>query len=507
MKKIYGFAFASAAMMLASCSSDEPVNNSPVLENDGYLALTIATNGNGTRAGVSDSFTDGKNEENEAKTATVLLFDKDGNQTQAPAKVTLGDWDEVTDVAGVKQETTLTVEKSGAVPTQIMVILNAPATADYTGKNLTAMQSVSADYATTGAAGTFVMSNAQYVGCDGAATAVPQDAIQPTVDLAKEKAVTVYVERVNARLDVAKKDGLQAELPKITMQDGKEKTLDLTIEGIGVAYSAAKSNLIKNMGTINTIFDDAAHFRYDWTVTNLTWNKTQDATTSLYGDFNMFTWKEYKENGLNSWYLQENTGATEQTQLMLAATLTLDGQPFSFAKLAGVYYAEDDALTQLGAMLYNQGYTLVDGASLTSNELEWVSPEERAEVITNNRYTTFAKVKSGVVLKDKGVSEANDVLKGSLYQVKLWKGGATYYYIPIEHFEKDGTIYNGVVRNVIYDYTINSIKGLGTPVNYPGEEDIIPEEPNDGDKFYVGATVKTLKWKVVKKPANFGPQD
>ena len=504
MKKIYGFAFASAAMMLASCSSDEPINNgNQPLENDGYLALTIATNGNGTRAGVSNDFADGSSDENEAKNATVLLFDAAGNQTQAPVNVTLGEWTNST-VEGVKQETTLTVEKSGSVPTQIMVILNAPATANYTGKNLTAMKAEAADYATTGAAGTFVMSNAQYNGGDGAATAVPQNAIQPTINLAKENAVTVYVERVNARLDVAEKTGLQAELPEITMQDGSTKKLTLKIEGIGVAYSAAKSNLIKDMGTFNTIFDDAAHFRYDWANTSLTWNQTQDATTSLYGDFNMFTWDEYKTNGLNSLYLQENTGAANQTQLMLAATLMAGEEAFSFAKLAGVYYAEDDALTQLGAMLYNQGYALSDGASLTSNELEWVSPEERAQVITNNRYTTFAKVKSGVVLKDKEVSEANDVLKGSLYQVKLWKGGATYYYIPIEHFVDGSTIYNGVVRNVIYDYTINSIKGLGTPVNYPGNEDIIPEEPNDEDKFYVGATVKTLKWKVVKKDGNFG---
>ena len=503
MKKIYGFAFASAAMMLASCSSDEPINNgNQTLENDGYLALTIATNGNGTRAGVSNDFADGSSDENEAKNATVLLFDAAGNQTQAPVNVTLGDWTN-SNVEGVKQETTLAVEKSGSVPTQIMVILNAPATANYTDKTLTAMQTEAANYATTGAAGTFVMSNAQYNGGDGAATAVPQNAIQPTIDLAKENAVTVYVERVNARLDVAKKTGLQAELPEITMQDGSTKKLTLKIEGIGVAYSAAKSNLIKDMGTFNTIFDDAAHFRYDWANTSLTWNQNQGAD-DLYGDFNMFTWDEYKANGTNSLYLQENTGAANQTQLMLAATLMAGEDAFSFAKLAGVYYAEDDALTQLGAMLYNQGYALSDGASLTSNELEWVSPEERAQVITNNRYTTFAKVKSGVVLKDKEVSEANDVLKGSLYQVKLWKGGATYYYIPIEHFVDGSTIYNGVVRNVIYDYTINSIKGLGTPVNYPGNEDIIPEEPNDEDKFYVGATVKTLKWKVVKKDGNFG---
>ena len=239
MKKIYGFAFASAAMMLASCSSDEPINNgNQPLENDGYLALTIATNGNGTRAGVSNDFADGSSDENEAKNATVLLFDAAGNQTQAPVNVTLGEWTNST-VEGVKQETTLTVEKSGSVPTQIMVILNAPATANYTGKNLTAMKAEAADYATTGAAGTFVMSNAQYNGGDGAATAVPQNAIQPTMDLAKDNAVTVYVERVNARLDVAEKAGLQAELPEITMQDGSTKQLSLKIEGIGVAYSAA----------------------------------------------------------------------------------------------------------------------------------------------------------------------------------------------------------------------------------------------------------------------------
>lgn len=88
--------------------------------------------------------------------------------------------------------------------------------------------------------------------------------------------------------------------------------------------------------------------------------------------------------------------------------------------------------------------------------------------------------------------------------------GTTYYNIPIEHFatatpsitsvKQEGEY--GVVRNHIYDVTIQSISKLGSGVFDPGSEEkpgepIIPDDPQD--LYYLSAKVNILSWKVVNQ--------
>lgn len=88
--------------------------------------------------------------------------------------------------------------------------------------------------------------------------------------------------------------------------------------------------------------------------------------------------------------------------------------------------------------------------------------------------------------------------------------GTTYYNIPIEHFAtatpsvtkvtQEGEY--GVVRNHIYDVTIQSISKLGSGVFDPGTEEkpgepIIPDDPQD--LYYLSAKVNILSWKVVSQ--------
>ena len=503
MKKIYGFAFASAAMMLASCSSDEPVQNNPIAQGDQYMALSILGD-TGTRA--IGSYDDEKLKEGEGtvSSVTVLLFDKDGNQTQNPQRLTPSFTPSSDNGIEKVSEAVIVVENGAEIPSQIMVICNEPeASGTYTQiaktDNLDDVKAMAKDYGMTGA-GKFVMSNAQTF--DGpAATPITDDNIKTSADAAKNAPVVVHVERTLARVDVAEKEGgVTVTGNEITMADGTKKTLTVKIEGLGVSYIPTKSNLIKNIGT--TVYDWAKDtHRYDWAATNLTWTSNTN-----YGDFDMMNWNEYKANETNSIYVQENTGE-KKSQLLLAATLgtTTDNTftPLSFATLRGGYYTEADAILKLGEFLYNAGFKKKDGSSLGSTELSWVASADRTGI--DNRYTTYAVVAEGTELaNDKTVADANAYLAGSMNQVKLWKDGATYYYIPIEHHIDDqNNVFNGIVRNFIYDYTINSIKGLGTPVVYTGD-DIIPEDPDPDSDYKIAAQVKTLKWKVVKKPANFG---
>lgn len=94
-KLIYG-AMAFAAFGLASCSSDEPVNNgTTVTDADSYMYVRLTSVGNnGTRAentGLQDAdFEDGKGKENDLEASNVrfYFFDKDGNPfTLAAANV------------------------------------------------------------------------------------------------------------------------------------------------------------------------------------------------------------------------------------------------------------------------------------------------------------------------------------------------------------------------------------------------------------------------------------
>ena len=107
---------------------------------------------------------------------------------------------------------------------------------------------------------------------------------------------------------------------------------------------------------------------------------------------------------------------------------------------------------------------------------------------------------------------ANLSLK-NLGHAKIWNGGDTYYYFDIRHLGVSDTTttgepegeqvttttyspgYYGVVRNHIYDATINTLTGLGTPV-YDPNETIYPEKP-EGSDLFIGAQINILTWRVV----------
>lgn len=85
---------------------------------------------------------------------------------------------------------------------------------------------------------------------------------------------------------------------------------------------------------------------------------------------------------------------------------------------------------------------------------------------------------------------------------KIWNSGKTYYYFDIEHlgkvtYESQEIARRGVVRNHIYNITVKTLTGLGTPV-YDPDETIIPQRP-DEDETYVAAEIKVLSWRLVNQ--------
>lgn len=80
--------------------------------------------------------------------------------------------------------------------------------------------------------------------------------------------------------------------------------------------------------------------------------------------------------------------------------------------------------------------------------------------------------------------------------VEIHNQGRTYYYTPIKHLGKPGSIAEyGIVRNHSYQVELNSIKGFGTPVYDPNKK-IVPVVPSD-DLTYLAAKISVLSWRVV----------
>lgn len=98
------------------------------------------------------------------------------------------------------------------------------------------------------------------------------------------------------------------------------------------------------------------------------------------------------------------------------------------------------------------------------------------------------------------ISDPNAFLDSMLYPVKVWNEGRTYYFFDIPHcqeIEPTEPGHYGVVRNNIYNATIEKVTSLGTPVYRP-DEVIYPEKPSQpGNQLIVN--VKTVEWRLVRQ--------
>ena len=76
----------------------------------------------------------------------------------------------------------------------------------------------------------------------------------------------------------------------------------------------------------------------------------------------------------------------------------------------------------------------------------------------------------------------------------MWETGMTYYHTNIKHF---GTA-TGIVRNHVYNITVNGVMGFGTPVYNP-DHVITPEDPDEQPAANLAAQINILSWSVVSQ--------
>ena len=268
---------------------------------------------------------------------------------------------------------------------------------------------------------------------------------------------------------------------------------------------------------------------------------TGDGNTALSSIVNTYTGDNHFKC-----YIQPNTlddDATNikiyKTCILVTAQLTKDNQPMTdLAYIRGGYTTLDNAKDVVAAYLATKGYYKkieetgqeTRYEQLSASDLKWVNKydfkentEERSQLSWLKDYEVVAQIDNEKVTKlynskgeeiENGVTNANKHLRAATesdaiaknYCARVFTDGMCYYFKEIDHSSVLGqtteTHYYGVVRNHIYRLTLESIKGIGTPVFDP-EDLIIPQTPNNETTFYLGARVNVLAWKLATQNVNF----
>lgn len=518
------------AIAFAGCSGDNAYDNgggNPI-EGDQFMAVKLVMSGDAasTRAFGSAGFEAGTADEVGVTKATFLFFD---GETQVADPFTTADLDPWTPESGngsVDRRSVSVIVLSNAIknPTSIVAILN-PSTDITVTRNttLTQLQAIKHDYSQYTAAKNFVMSNSVYNkdGKNVIGAPCTADNIQKTQELAKQNPVKIAVEKVVAKVSVTKASDMKVETNPAGHNndvnvDGATKKIDAEITGWWLDNTNSTSYLVKKLETSyqapigsTNWWNDEANRRSYW-------------ATPAEGTLNHHAYNTAKPLTENR-YCLENTRQATPTQIVVAATLKVDNAPVDLVKYLSVLYTKSGFEDELTKLLSNKYYTQTGSTytPLTKDKLTFTYNAAAAGIKPYEAEVTVAlqgTVSVFTTTDGSNYTAADAALTTDLANLKrtvqYWKGGKTYYYLPIVHNE-DITVtatspaanhkLYGVIRNHLYKLTIKSINGLGTPVPNPDEPNtpITPEKPED-DNSYIAAQIEILKYKVVTQDIDLG---
>lgn len=341
------------------------------------------------------------------------------------------------------------------------------------------------------------------------------------------------------------------------------RTYAIKITGIEVANVADKAYIGKQIGNdaaFGDYWNQETNHRYNWEVMPKkgSYGYKNQSYNQIVGKDAAPTDKAYpkldiegltKDNPFTQ-YILPNT-SDQKTSILVTAQLVYKegaeaGNPVgTFVYLRGFYYLEDDAKQVVAKYLYDLGYCRIkDGTesnpeyeAIDGNDIAWAWSDDTGKYTWLKDYEVVPEVTSGKDIYKKtsttggyakcDLSEVNNLLKygattkpddavlqdqdqGPYYRARVFTDGLCYYFENIKHDlvstagadrTTASTQYVGVVRNHIYDLSLNSIGGLGVPVCDP-DKPIIPENP-DTKYYYLNADVTVLSWRVKTQEVNF----
>ena len=531
MKIKYLFMSALACGLLGTCSNDEVVENSDNNFNGGeaYVKVRIAmSDGAGTRA-TSGGYDNGTAEEQAIKSIRFAFYDDAGNfvaygREVGATSVTPTNPDQ--NVEGMAEAVVaLEIAQGQELPTQVLAVVNATPvelqTSNYSA--IRALETSSVGDVNNG----FVMTNSSYWnGEETTLTAVSAGDFYETEAMATaaENPVTIYVERLAAKVAMTEATSLPENIEELTDSEGH--VLAFTLEGYALTGLNSTEYYIKHL--------------QDWSAFEWTWNNASDyrsywAEDPNYssvsaGDLSFISYDDVIANNKATQYCPENTFASTlyDTHNFQACTSVLvvgsyavtdaEGESVAdadgtFYMYGGIAYSETNLLNRLannGLVFTRSGagtsedphvYTSADPTAYALVKL--ATSEAGNEVtlsLTQGETTYYTPGAEGGYTEITDYAAFNATLAAHVGGAEKYTEGKAFFAVPIEHLNPTpGDGQYGVVRNHSYQLTLQSIRGMGDGVFDP-TEDIIPTPPTN--KYYVGATLNILSWHVVNQDVN-----
>ena len=273
-----------------------------------------------------------------------------------------------------------------------------------------------------------------------------------------------------------------------------------------------------------SILNENPQTAYNWP----SFNELTGINNTTMTAFNMDVKKTYMQENADPKGTAEGANPTYPSKVIFAAQLVdKNGSPVTIAEYNGEYYTKEGLLNYAAHELdlyYKDGdtYKSVTGEMLTFithadfNEFEDPIPEQGGYWVyfdLNKDNETVKGVTQWYHLSRHATGDNPadytpvDLPEGKqmknymfewLGRAMVWNTGYTYYFIDIRHLGAEGsTGFHGVVRNHIYECTVNSLTGIGTPVWDPKER-IFPVKP-DRSGNQISAQIRILQWRLVRQ--------
>lgn len=518
MKKNLFYLSVFAALFTTSCSNNDEPNPSGNATGEQYMAVTIKDVNSGSRAVTDGGFEGAVGGEGTitANNLYFLFFDEYGNAfplayanvngtvtTNMVIPTELNASDETNGEEAGTLTGVLVLGKTvgegyvGTTPSQVLCVANPRTEVMKALENLN-LRTVLAKVTFVpedkwSVDGEFLMTNSTYADATKTNVITAVDVtgkIESTPEAAKKNPAVIYLERLAAKVratydasyNVQKREADGTVSAQGTFKlDNEDVTFTARIDGWQLYNTAMQANAFKQLTPSNYAgwgdwWNDSAKHRSYWAESNAgsTLNKN---SYNIY-DATQFTTQSFiaTNNKANLIYCYENTShpsikigdrsKNAATAIVIKATIMKDGEPINMYRWAGTYYTED-RLKERVANAYVASHsgtadkTKVKFKKSTNNDNTWYAVYEQADGTEVDMSATF-----------------NNIL--------WWRNGVTSYYANIEHLGKK----IGVVRNHIYDYTVDGIVGLGIPGNDP-------TTPTETESF-LACHVRVLNWHLLK---------
>lgn len=375
--------------------------------------------------------------------------------------------------------------------------------------------------------------------------------LEPITDTNVTNPVTIYVERLAAKVTVDVSDALRATADangryKITtplISDNGESPAraladqDLYIELLGWKLNATtkRSNMVKNIVTDEAVWGTKIGSEANGFVWNApTFQRSYWGKSYNYGLANPESFLNYvnleettivplgtpaycPENTNTSEILSANPSAFVTSVLISAKACDANGVGINLVRFNGLLYQEASffnyVLTALNAQSHLNYWTTTDGTTYTQIDNTFLKFVNTGNGIVKVNFempdgvTTVYSKEGDTYTPVSDFTALNAAIESVSSGAIVYEDGLMYYNVPVEHLNNDDIIDNGgtktvpegkygIVRNHHYVVSINKLENIGKGIFNPGEE-IIPEE--EEDLYYIGADIKILSWKIVNQ--------